>query len=178
MLALTSASLAGCKTAELTAVAAADADDAPTAAVSPPLDLEATAPPPVEPFQRGLYYFKRGDYGLAETLFRETVEKTPNNTGAWIALAASYDNIRRFGFADRAYARAIALAGETPQILNNQAMSYMLRGDLRTARTKLVRALRLDPHNAIARNNLRLVEQRIFERARPPYTLPCTGKSC
>ena len=115
-------------------------------------------------------YFNRGDYGLAEQYFRETVEKTPNNTGAWIALAASYDNLRRFAFADRAYATAIALAGETPQILNNQALSYMLRGDLTAARAKLVKALKRDPHNPVARNNLRLVDARIAARRHPSWT--------
>ena len=157
--------LAGCKTTE----SAAAPDGGPAAQASAPLDISAT-PPPVEPLQRGLYYFNRGDYGLAEVQFRDTVEKTPNNTGAWIALAASYDNLRRFEFADRAYATAIRLAGETPQILNNQALSYMLRGDLAKARAKLVRALKLDPQNAVARNNLRLVEARILERKRPTWT--------
>lgn len=133
-----------------------------------PLDLSAM-PPPVDPFRRGLYYFNRADYGSAERYLRETVEKTPSNTGAWIALAASYDNLRRFAFADRAYATAIRLAGETPQILNNQALSYMLRGDLSTARAKLVRTLKLDPDNVVARNNLRLVQTRIVERRRPVF---------
>src|SRR5690348_4216802 len=159
-----SAALGGCKTDGTAAFASAD--DARAA----PLDLNAAIPPPVEPFQRGLYYFNRGDYGLAERNFRETVEKTPNNTGAWIGLAASYDNIRRFAFADRAYATAISLAGETPQILNNQALSYMLRGDLTRARVKIRRALTLDPHNATARNNLRLIEARIVSRRRPAWT--------
>lgn len=156
--------LGGCKTSGTEAMASADA-----AAAHAPLDISAV-PPPIEPFQRGLYYFNRGDFGLAEMAFRETVEKTPNNTGAWIALAASYDNIRRFTFADRAYATAISLAGETPQILNNQALSYMLRGNLTVARAKLIKALRLDPHNRVARNNLRLVDSRIKERRRPSWT--------
>jgi len=159
MLLLGCALLAGCKSTDIAA-------DAHAAA---PLDISAV-PPPVEPFRRGLYYFNRGDYGLAETQFRETVEKTPNNTGAWIALAASYDNLRRFEFADRAYATAIRLAGETPQILNNQALSYMLRGDLAAARAKLIKALKLDPQNAVAHNNLHLVEARIVERKRPSWT--------
>lgn len=155
------AGLGGCNTTGNTAMASADA-------AAEPLDISAV-PPPADPFHRGLYYFNRADYGSAERYLREAVEKTPNNTGAWIALAASYDNIRRFAFADRAYATAISLAGETPQILNNQGLSYMLRGDLRTARAKIVKALKLDPQNATARNNLRLVETRLVERRRPSW---------
>lgn len=178
MLMVASVSLGGCKTVELVPEAsAADGDVVATGTVAAPLDISAV-PPPVDPFQRGLYYFNRGDYGLAEKNFRDTVEKTPNNTGAWIALAASYDNIRRFAFADRAYATAVRLAGETPQILNNQALSYMLRGDLPRARAKLMRALKLDPHNVVARNNLRLVDARIADRRHPPYVLPCAPNRC
>ncbi len=81
------------------------------------------------------------------TYFRAVVEKSPDNVTAWIGLAGSYDNIRRFDLADRAYREAIRLAGETPQILNNQGYSYMLRGDLRAARARFLKALRRDPHN-------------------------------
>lgn len=168
VLMLTSTMLGSCKTADTAAEAAADQDSGVAEHGGRPLDLASV--PPVEPFQRGLFYFNRGDYGLAEQCFRDTVEKTPNNTGAWIALAASYDNLRRFAFADRAYATAIAQAGETPQILNNQALSYMLRGNLTAARARLVKALRLDPHNPVARNNLRLVDARIAARRQPGWT--------
>lgn len=167
LLTLAPAILGGCQTDGTTA--AASAEDAPVGEITSPVDL-APVPPPVESFHRGLYYFHRADYGLAEQCFRETVEKTPNNTGAWIALAASYDNLRRFAFADRAYATAIRLAGETPQILNNQALSYMLRGDLPRAHAKLVKAIRLDPHSLVVRRNLQIVDARIADRRHPAWT--------
>ena len=74
-------------------------------------------------------YFRQGSYGLAERHFRKAVELHPKDAEAWLGLAASYDRLRRFDLADRAYAQAIRLVGATPEILNNQGFSYMLRGD-------------------------------------------------
>jgi Flp pilus assembly protein TadD len=137
------------------------------AAVTPatPLDIEPPAPEPVdffdagptETYRLGLQHFKRGEYGLAERYFRATVEKNPTNVEAWIGLAGAYDHIRRFELADRAYATAIRLSGETVQILNNQGQSYMLRADFRNARAKFRRALRLAPGNAVVINNIRIL---------------------
>ena len=83
-----------------------------------------------EPLKLGIEHFNRGSYGLAEQYFRDAVEKAPRDVTAWVGLAASYDRLARFDLADRAYAAAIRLAGETTDILNNQGYSYMLRGDL------------------------------------------------
>ena len=154
------AGLGGCKTLEHTlwgpppgeaAVAAAD-----------PVDLTYVSPN--DPLRRGLYHFNRGEFGLAETYFRAVIEKSPGNVTAWIGLAGCYDNIRRFDLADRAYQQAIRLAGETTQILNNQGYSYMLRGDLRAARARFLKALRRDPHNKTVRNNVRIVNARLHRR--------------
>ena len=48
----------------------------------------------------------------------------------------------------------------TPSILNNEGYSYMLRGELRKARAKFDAALRLDPGNATAINNLALLNRK------------------
>ena len=114
--------------------------------------------PSDEPYRRGAEYFNRADYGLAERYFRDAVEKAPEDGGAWAALASSYDQLRRFDLADRAYQRAIALCGETPQILNNQGYSQMLRGNLKSARRKFLQAAELDPGNPTILNNIRLLD--------------------
>jgi Flp pilus assembly protein TadD len=154
------AALGGCKTLE-PAPWGPPAGEAAVAAADP---LDLTYVPPNDPLRRGLYHFHRGEFGLAETYFRAVVEKSPDNVTAWIGLAGSYDNIRRFDLADRAYSQAIRLAGETPQILNNQGYSHMLRGDLVGARTRFRKALRRDPYNATIRNNLRIVNARLYGR--------------
>lgn len=115
-----------------------------------------------EPYRLGVEQFNRGYYGNAQKYFQEAVEKSPKDADAWLSLAASYDHIRRFDFADRAYNRAIALGGKTVQLLNNQGYSYVLRGDLRKARRKFNEALRRDPDNVMVRNNLRRIESEEF----------------
>ncbi len=111
-----------------------------------------------ESYRAGIEYFNRGEFGLAESRFREAVEKSPKDSNAWIGLAASYDRLRRFDLADRAYRSAIELDGETAQILNNQGYSYLLRGNLRAARAKFMKAHARDPENPTLMNNLKLLD--------------------
>lgn len=127
-----------------------------TSSVQEPADAKYYASD--EPYKLGVEHFNRGNYGLAERYFRDAVEKAPRDVAAWVGLAASYDRIRRFDLADRAYSQAIRLSGETTQILNNQGYSYMLRGDLIAARTKFVKASQRDPNNPTILNNLRLLD--------------------
>jgi Flp pilus assembly protein TadD len=75
-----------------------------------------------------------------------------------VALASSYDRLRRFDLADRAYQRAIELCGETVQILNNEGYSQMLRGNLKSARKKFLQAAARDPGNPTILNNIKLLD--------------------
>jgi tetratricopeptide (TPR) repeat protein len=111
-----------------------------------------------EPLHLGTEHFNRGHYGLAERYFRDAVEKAPRDVAAWIGLAASYDRLARFDLADRAYANALRLAGQTTQILNNQGYSYMLRGDFKQAREKFILAYQREPNNPAIINNLQLLD--------------------
>jgi Flp pilus assembly protein TadD len=112
-----------------------------------------------EPLRLALQHFNAGHYGIAERYFRDAVEKAPRDATAWIGLAACYDRIGRFELADRAYSMAIKLVGETTDILNNQGYSLMLRGDLKGARLKFLKAYRRDPSNPTIVNNLRLLDE-------------------
>jgi tetratricopeptide (TPR) repeat protein len=105
----------------------------------------------------GKRHFRAQDYGLAERYFRRAVELSPRDSEAWLGLAASYDRLRRFDLADRAYGELLKLLGPTPEVLNNQGYSYMLRGDYRRARQILVQARSKDPDNPYVRNNLELL---------------------
>lgn len=127
----------------------------PTATVQAPADVQYY--PSDEPLRLGLEHFNRGNYGIAERYFRDAVEKAPRDVSAWIGLAGCYDRLGRFDLADRAYASAIRLAGETTAILNNQGYSYMLRGDYPRARAKLMKAYEREPGNPTIANNLHLL---------------------
>jgi Flp pilus assembly protein TadD len=106
----------------------------------------------------GKRHFRERDYGLAERSFRRAVEMSPRDAEAWIGLAASYDRLKRFDHADRAYAQALAILGPTPEILNNQGYSYLLRGDYKRARRKLYEARAKDPSSSRIQNNIDLLE--------------------
>jgi len=114
---------------------------------------------PYDELSLGKKYFRTSNYGLAEKHFRAAVEKHPRDAEAWIGLAASYDRLRRFDLADRAYGQAVGIVGTTVEILNNQGFSYMLRGDYKRAHAALAAAQRKDPGNKYVQNNLRLLEE-------------------
>jgi Flp pilus assembly protein TadD len=114
--------------------------------------------PSDEPLRLGMEHFNRGNYGIAERYFRDAVEKAPKDVTAWVGLAAAYDRIGRFDLADRAYAAAIRLVGETTDLLNNLGYSYMLRGNYPAARKKFMQALKREPQNPTVLNNLWLLD--------------------
>jgi len=106
----------------------------------------------------GKKYFRAADFGLAERHFRRAVEHHPRDLESWIGLAASYDRLRRWDLADRAYDQAMKIAGPTPELLNNVGYSLMLRGDYRRARETLLQAQAQDPGNPYVTNNLELLD--------------------
>jgi tetratricopeptide (TPR) repeat protein len=114
---------------------------------------------PNDDVQLGKKYFRSNNFGLAEKSFRTAVEKHPNDAGAWVGLAASYDRLRRFDLADRAYAAALRLVGPTAEILNDQGFSYMLRGDYARAHKKLEEARAKEPSNPYVQANMQLLEE-------------------
>jgi tetratricopeptide (TPR) repeat protein len=113
---------------------------------------------PNDDLSLGKKYFRAADFGLAERHFRRAVELHPRDLESWIGLAASYDRLRRWDLADRAYDQALKIAGPTPEILNNIGYSLMLRGDYRRARETLLQAQAQDPSNPYVRNNLDQLE--------------------
>jgi Flp pilus assembly protein TadD len=133
--------------------------------VSAPLGVSASAKlgllgsDPNDNLSLGKKQYRANNFGLAEKYFRRAVESHPRDVEAWLGLAASYDRLRRFDLADRAYGQAIGIVGPTAEILNNQGYSYMLRGDAKRAHEKLVAAQRKDPRNKFVQNNLHLLEE-------------------
>ena len=104
-------------------------------------------------------YYRQTNYGLAERHFRRAVEAGPNDAEAWLGLAACYDRLKRFDLADRAYEQLLRLVGPTPEVLNNQGFSFILRGDYARAREILRAAQAKDPANPYIKNNLDLLEK-------------------
>ena len=114
---------------------------------------------PNDDLNQGKKQFRAANFGIAERYFRRAVETHPRDAEAWVGLAASYDRLRRFDLADRAYRGAVGVIGETPEVLNNQGYSYILRGDYARARATLLAAQAKDANNPYIRNNLELLEK-------------------
>jgi Flp pilus assembly protein TadD len=146
------------------AFAAAPASDAATTDTPPPLGVAAAdetgllGSDPNDALSLGKKQYRANNFGLAEKYFRRAAELHPRDAEAWLGLAASYDRLRRFDLADRAYTQAIGIVGPTTEILNNQGYSYMLRGDYKRAHEKLTAAQRQEPGNKYVQNNLQLLE--------------------
>ncbi len=164
--------VAGCAGSGKPETAAADGGDTTGSIVTQPAEPGPSGEPvaplatpghlgddPNDDLQLGKKYFRADNFGLAEKSFRTAVEKRPNDAGAWLGLAASYDRLRRFDLADRAYAQTIRLVGPTVEVLNNQGFSYMMRGDYARARKKLEQALAQDPGNVYAQTNMQVLQE-------------------
>lgn len=111
-----------------------------------------------QPLAKGKLHFRNADYGLAEKHFRQAVEDDPNNSEAWLGLAASYDRLKRFDLADRAYKIVIRQIGRTAEVHNNLGYHHYLKGDPARARENFEAALAKDPGNPFALNNLEKLE--------------------
>jgi Flp pilus assembly protein TadD len=101
--------------------------------------------------------FRNGDYGLAEGNYRKAVEVTPKDAEAWLGLAASYDRLRRFDLADKAYEKVLQLGAKNATVMNNAGYSQLLRGNLKSARRFLLKAYEIEPENQYIANNLELL---------------------
>lgn len=102
-------------------------------------------------------HFRQGNYGHSATLYKKAAELEPKDAEAFLGLAASYDRLRRFDLADRAYRRLFDLTGGTLQYYNNVGYSNLLRGNLVAARQNFLKAYEIDPENIIVANNLELL---------------------
>jgi len=106
-------------------------------------------------------HFSEGNYGHAARYFERAVEISRDDPEAWLGLAASYDRVRRFDLADRAYRELASLIGNRPEYYNNVGYSYLLRGDVAKARANFLKARGMDDANLTINNNLELIRDTV-----------------
>jgi Flp pilus assembly protein TadD len=76
-----------------------------------------------------------------------------------MGLAACYDELGRFDFADRAYGQLLKIAGRRPRIVNNMGYSQLLRGDKAKARRLLMEAEQSLPGDKLVAANIALLNK-------------------
>lgn len=138
--------MAGCATSGV--------DKTATTSIAPvPADVSAAD------LSAGKAQFREANYGLAERHFRKAVELRADNAEAWMGLAACYDQLGRFDFADRAYDQLLDVAGRRPEVLNNMGYSQLLRGNKKEARKLLNEARKGMANPAVVDANLALLNK-------------------
>ena len=115
--------------------------------------------PSTKDLASGKMHFRKASFGLAEKHFRKAVELRASNAEAWMGLAASYDQLGRFDFADRAYRQLLKLEGRRPEIINNMGYSQYLRGNAKKAYKLLREARRGMEDTTLVDANLKLVSE-------------------
>lgn len=108
---------------------------------------------------KGKTQFRDANYGLSEKFFRKAVELRADNAEAWMGLAASYDQLGRFDFADRAYEQLLKLTGREPRVVNNLGYSQLLRGNKKKARNLFQEARRNAPDDKVIEANIELLNK-------------------
>ena len=82
------------------------------------------------------------------------IEDDRRNAEAWLGLAASYDQLKRFDLADRAYDELRALIGDNVAVFNNLGYSHTLRGNYSKAASLLARAQSMAPDDEQVLENI------------------------
>ena len=75
-------------------------------------------------------------------------------------MVSSYDQLRRYDLADRAYDRLDHLQVDRAVVLNNRGYSHILRGDYGKARKLLAQAQSITPSDERIARNLALLDDK------------------
>lgn len=99
---------------------------------------------PAAHYQLGSYYLESGRYHEAAFEFQKAVAIKPDYLEAFNLLAVSYDRLRDFAKAEKAYRTALAIKPDTPYLYNNLGHSFMLQQRWEEALVNLKRAVELN----------------------------------
>lgn len=139
-----------------------------TTSIGEDATIAAVQTPGANDVQLASKHFSEGSYGSASKHFKLAVDKEPKNPDAWLGLAASYDRLRRFDLADRAYASVRKLKGDTPEIMNNIGYSYLLRGKLGKARQFMSAAYSRNSTDPRIISNIETLNEMLLKRGQAP----------
>lgn len=105
---------------------------------------------------------RHGDNAAAEAKLRAEIAAHPSEAEAWSFLGVSLDNQKKFGEAEAAHRRALALAPRSGSVLDKFATHQLAAGDTAGARKTFVQALSIAPNDGYA--NLQLATLALREK--------------
>ena len=86
-----------------------------------------------DPYQTGRGLLASGDVTGAIAAFRAALSETPQSVDALNALGVAYDRMGRYDISRSYYDSALAIAPDSPLVLNNLGYSLFLQGKLQAA---------------------------------------------
>ena len=89
-----------------------------------------------------------------ETLVKFCKKQPGASALAWSLMGILYDDMGEFTYGEQAYRAALAVDSKRDAVHNNLGYNLLLQGKTDAAAQELRRALTLNPHSEIARNNL------------------------
>lgn len=107
--------------------------------------------------ESGRAHIARGQafYGIVD--LEKARDSRPNDWRSWSLLGTAYEQVRRSDDARAAWAQALALSPENPDVLTNMAVASVTRGDTLSAEPLLRRAAAQPSASLKVRLNLALV---------------------
>jgi Flp pilus assembly protein TadD len=89
-----------------------------------------------------------------ETLVKFCKKQPAASADAWSLMGILYDDMGEFAYGEKAYRAALVVDSNRDSVHNNLGYNLLLQGKTDAAAQEFRRALTLNPHSEIARNNL------------------------
>lgn len=117
--------------------------------------LSSAASPAERAYQEGKADLAAGRPGLAIVAFETALANEPGSAKVLNGLGAAYDGLHRFDVAQSFYKQALQLEPNSPDVVNNMAISLQMAGKP-DAMQWFARAEKLDPKNPVIDANVNL----------------------
>lgn len=107
-----------------------------------------------QPLDDAARALEAGDPAAARAALEPFIQAHPRDVGALVLMGVALDSAQHFADAAPFYERALQIAPNSPQALNNAANHYLAAGDRNRARRLFQRVLALEPGHVNARLQL------------------------
>ena len=106
--------------------------------------------------------YQQGKAAEAEQKLDTVLRQHPDELGALLLMGAVLDSEQRYKDAETYYQRALKIAPDSPQLLNNAANHFLASGNQARARELYSKVITIDPHHVNAA--LQLAQMSVDEK--------------